>query len=109
MDGGAAAVVASVFEMECERAAQRAAAALEVFEVEAPTAGISYQSHSRGELPRDAAAAIGATARLYDLAVVLQPDADQDTFDNTIPREVLFQAGGPVLFVASYLSRSFQG
>jgi hypothetical protein len=110
MDGGAAAVVASVFEMERERAAQRAAAALEVFGVEARTAGISYQSHSRGELPGDAAAAIGATARLYDLAVVLQPDADQGTLDNTIPREVLFQAGGgPGLVRASSFSRSLQG
>jgi hypothetical protein len=44
MDGGAAAAVAAVFEMERERAAQRAAAALEMFEIEARTAGISYQS-----------------------------------------------------------------
>jgi nucleotide-binding universal stress UspA family protein len=108
MAGGAAAVVASVFEMERERAGERAAAALEVFEVEARTAGISYQSHSRSELSGDAAGAIGATARLYDLAVVLQPDADQDSFDNTIPREVLFQAGGPVLFVPHIFRGAFR-
>jgi nucleotide-binding universal stress UspA family protein len=108
MDGGAAAIVASVLEMERERAAQRAAAALEVFGVEARTAGISYQSRARAELPADAAAAIGATARLHDLAIVLQPDADQDTFDNTIPREVLFQAGGPVLFVPHIFRGAFR-
>jgi hypothetical protein len=99
MDGGTAAAVAAVLEMERERAAQRAAATLEVFEIEAQNAGISHQSRSSGELPGDAAVAIGTAARLYDLAVVLQPDAEQETFDNTIPGEVLFQAGGPVLFV----------
>jgi hypothetical protein len=40
VDGGAGAAVATVFEMEQERAAQRAAAALEVFEAEARNAGI---------------------------------------------------------------------
>ena len=62
MDGGAAAIVATVFEMERERASQRAAAALEMFEIEARTAGISYQSRASGELPGDAAASIGTAA-----------------------------------------------
>jgi nucleotide-binding universal stress UspA family protein len=108
MDGGAAAAVAAVFEMERERAAQRAAAALEIFETEAKNAGISYHSRSAGELPGDAAAAIGTAARLYDLAVVLQPDAERDTFDNTIPREALYQAGGPVLFVPHIFRGAFK-
>ena len=108
MDGGAAAAVAAVFEMEQERAAQRAAAALEIFEIEARTAGISYQSRASGELPGDAAASIGTAARLYDLAVVLQPDTGQDTFDNTIPREILFQSGGPVLFVPHIFRGAFK-
>jgi nucleotide-binding universal stress UspA family protein len=108
MDGGAAAAVAAVFEMERERAAQRAAAALEIFETAAKNAGISYHSRSAGELPGDAAAAIGTAARLYDLAVVLQPNAEQDTFDNTIPREVLYQAGGPVLFVPHIFRGAFK-
>jgi nucleotide-binding universal stress UspA family protein len=108
MDGGAAAAVAAVFEMERERAAQRAAAALEIFEIEARAAGISYEGHASGELPGDAAASIGTAARLYDLAVVLQPDTGQDTFDNTIPREILFQAGGPVLFVPHIFRGAFK-
>jgi nucleotide-binding universal stress UspA family protein len=107
-DGGAAAAVAAVFEMERERAAQRAAAALEIFEIEARTAGISYQSRASGELPGDAASSIGTAARLYDLAVVLQPDTAQDTFDNTIPRKILFQAGGPVLFVPHIFRGTFK-
>ena len=106
MDGGAAAIVATVFEeMERERASQRAAAALEMFEIEARTAGISYQSRASGELPGDAAASIG-TAALF--AVVLQPDTAQDTFDNTVPREILFQSGWTLLFVPHIFRGTFK-
>ena len=99
MDGGAGAAVASVFEMEQERATQRAAAALEVFEAEARNARIAYACHPMQSVPADAADAIGAAARLYDLAVVQQPMSDYDTFDNALPKEILFRSGGPVLFV----------
>jgi hypothetical protein len=54
------------FEMEQEKAAERAATALGVFEAEARHAGISYECRSIAELPGDGAASIGATARLYD-------------------------------------------
>ena len=47
------------------RAAQRAAAALEIFEIEARTAGISYQSRASGELPGDAAASINCGLRSF--------------------------------------------
>jgi nucleotide-binding universal stress UspA family protein len=96
-DGGAA--LAAVFELERERALARAEAALAVFETEARTAGISYGVKALADIPADAAAAIGASARLYDLAIVLQPEPDRATFDNTIPQEILFQSGGPVLFI----------
>jgi nucleotide-binding universal stress UspA family protein len=99
MDGAAAAAVASVFEMEQEKAAERAAAALGIFESEARKAGVACQCRSIVELPADAATVIGAAARLHDLAVVLQPDQEKDTFDNMIPVEVMLEAGGPVLFV----------
>ncbi|HEY2211530.1 MAG TPA: universal stress protein [Bradyrhizobium sp.] len=96
-DGGAA--VAAVFELERERALVRAEAALAVFETEARTAGISYGVKALADIPADAAAAIGASTRLYDLAIVLQPEPDRATFDNTIAQEILFQSGGPVLFI----------
>jgi hypothetical protein len=99
MDGSAAAAVAAVFEMEQERAAERATVALTVFEAEARHAGISYQSRAIADLPGDAAASIGAAARLRDLAVVLQPEAERQTFDNSVPMDILLQAGSPVLFV----------
>ena len=51
MDGGAAAAVAAVFEMERERAAQRAAAALEMFEIEALWTPASPTKAARAELP----------------------------------------------------------
>jgi nucleotide-binding universal stress UspA family protein len=97
VEGGAA--VAAVFEFERERAVERAEAALGVFETAARNAGISYTYKAIASIPAEAAAAIGATARLYDLTVVLQPEGGHDTFDNVIPQEILFQAGGPVLFI----------
>ncbi|WP_298876179.1 universal stress protein [uncultured Bradyrhizobium sp.] len=97
MEGGAA--VAAVFEMERERAVERAEAALAVFRSEAGNADISCTCHPLGAIPVDAAGSLGEMARLHDLSVVLQPDPEQVTFDNDIPREILFQAGGPVLFL----------
>ncbi len=97
VDGGAA--VAAVFEVERERALARANAALAVFETEARNAGVSYGLKALSDLPGDAAATVGTMARLYDLTVVLQPDTAHDTFDNTMPQEILFQSGGPVLFI----------
>jgi hypothetical protein len=63
--------------------------------------GISYQSRASG-IAGDAAASIGTAP-----AVVLQPDTAQDTFDNTIP-EILFQSGGPVLFVPHIFRGTFK-
>jgi hypothetical protein len=97
IDGGAA--VAAVFEIERERALARANAALAVFEAEARNAGIGYGLQPLAYLPAEAAATVGASARLYDLTIVLQPEPDRDTFDNTMPQEILFQSGGPVLFI----------
>lgn len=97
LDGGAA--VAAVFEMEHGRAQQRADAALSVFEAEARNAGISYSLKAITGTLYDTAAQVGAMARLADLAILLQPDYERDTFDNALPVELLFQSGGPVLFV----------
>jgi nucleotide-binding universal stress UspA family protein len=108
MDGAAGAAVASVFEMEQERATQRAAAALEIFEAEARNAGIKYKCHPLEFMPADAADAIGAAARLSDLSVVLQPMSEYETFDNTLPKEILFRSGGPVLFVPHIFRGAFK-
>jgi nucleotide-binding universal stress UspA family protein len=97
VDGGAA--VAAVFEVERERALARAETALGVFETEARNAGISYSLKALAEIPAEAAETIGAMARLYDLTIVLQPESQASTFDNSMPQEILFQSGGPVLFI----------
>jgi nucleotide-binding universal stress UspA family protein len=97
MDGGAAVV--SVLEMERERAMQRAEAALGIFETEARNAGVTYACRADSAFPGEAAASLGAAARIHDLTVVLQPDAEVHTFDNSIAQEILLQAGGPVLFM----------
>jgi nucleotide-binding universal stress UspA family protein len=107
-DAGAAATIAAVFETEQQRAAERSATALSVFEMAARTAGISYQCRSIDDSPTEAASALGDAARLYDLTVVLQPDAGLDLFDNTTVVEVLLQAGGPVLFVPHIFRGSFK-
>ena len=96
-EGGAA--VAAIFEVEREKALERAHAALAIFETEAKRAGVTYSNRAISTLPGEAAAILGATARLYDLAVVAQPEFERDTFDNTLAQEILFQSGGPVLFM----------
>jgi nucleotide-binding universal stress UspA family protein len=105
---GGGTAVAAVFEIECERALARAEAALAVFEAEARNAGITYSLKALTDIPAEAAATIGASARLYDLTVVLQPEPDRATFDNTIPQEILFQSGGPVLFIPYTYKGSFE-
>jgi nucleotide-binding universal stress UspA family protein len=97
VDGGAA--VAAVFDSERERALGRAKAALAVFEAEARDAGIDYGCRALTAAPVDAFATLGTMARLYDLSIVLQPDPDYSTSDNMVPTELLFQSGGPLLFI----------
>jgi nucleotide-binding universal stress UspA family protein len=106
--GGAATAVAAYLEREQERAAERTTTALSVFETEARHAGISYECRPIIDIPADAAASIGKAARLYDIAVVLQPQVDLQTFDNTIPTEILLQAGGPVLFIPHIFRGEFK-
>ncbi|MBO0716410.1 MAG: universal stress protein, partial [Rhizobiales bacterium] len=89
IDGSAAAAVASVFEAEQARAAERASAALDHFEAEARKANVAYHCHPSADMPSGAAASICAAARLCDLAVVLQPESNEETFDNRIPQEIL--------------------
>lgn len=98
VDAGGAAL-AAIFEIERERALERANAALAVFETEARHADIAYHCQALASLPVEAAASVSAAARLHDLAIVLQPEQGLDTFDNTIPQEILFESGGPVLFI----------
>jgi nucleotide-binding universal stress UspA family protein len=95
--GGAAAT--AVFAAAQERATAQANAALSVFETEARAAGISYKSIAFAGVPFEAAAVISAQSRIHDMAIVLQPEPDRDPFDNNIPLELLFQSGGPVLFI----------
>lgn len=96
-EGGAA--VATISKVEHEKALGRAQAALGIFEAEGRRAGIAYSCRAITELQAEAAAILGATARLYDLTVVAQPEFERDSFDNALAQEILFQSGGPVLFM----------
>ncbi|WP_213736938.1 universal stress protein [Bradyrhizobium sp. dw_411] len=94
-----AAAVAAIFELDRENALARANAALAVFEAEVRNTGIGYGLRPLTGIPAESAATVSAMARLYDLTIVLQPEPDRETFDNTLPQEILFQSGGPVLFI----------
>lgn len=95
-EGGAA--VASTFEIEHARALERAETALRVFEIEAGGSGIAYGTHALTGNFAEIVKAAGATARLHDLIVVSQGEPDRETFDNRLPKELLLQSGGPLLF-----------
>jgi len=97
VDGGAA--VAAVFGIEHEHALERAGAALAVFDTEARSAGIYPMLQALAGLPVEATAKACAAARLHDLTIVLQPDFNLNTHDSILPQEILFQSGGPVLFI----------
>jgi nucleotide-binding universal stress UspA family protein len=96
-EGGAA--VGSIYEIERQRALERAEGALRVFEAQAKNAAITYRCRALSALPGEAAGIVGAAARLHDLTIVSQPEIDRDTFDNNLAQETLFEAGGPVLFM----------
>ena len=98
VEGGSAAV-AAVMGVEQERAQERANAAISVFEVEARLAKIAYGTRTLAAFPADAEETIGDLARLYDLTIVLQPDTSNASYDNVIPKGVLFNSGGPMLMV----------
>ena len=105
---GAAAIAAESIEEERLEALVRAQTAADVFELAARNAGISHAWRSAAGFPAEAAASIGAAARLYDLAVVLQPDAEHSSFDNAVPQEVLFESGRPVLFIPHIFRGNFE-
>ncbi len=105
---GAAAIAAEAIEQERLEALLRAHTAADVFELAARNAGISHSWRSAAAFPAEAGASIAAATRLYDLAVVLQPDAEQTSFDNAIPQEILFQSGRPVLFIPYIFHGNFE-
>ncbi|MGY2843944.1 hypothetical protein ACVMDN_001198 [Bradyrhizobium sp. USDA 4510] len=97
--GGAA--VTSVFEIEQAHALERAEAALRIFDLRARSAGISYASRALSALPAEARRSICASARVHDMTIVTQPQSGYDSYDNVIPKEILSQAGKPVLYLPS--------
>ena len=94
-EGGAA--IASIVQLEYERAMERAEAALAVFETEAKGAEVSYNTRALAGTFGDVVATVAATARLYDLTVVSQGEPDRDVHDNRLPQELLLQTDGPLL------------
>lgn len=105
-EGGAA--VASIYELERERAMERATAALSIFEAKAKPSGISFGCQAIAYPPADALSAMAEISRLYDLTIVSQPEPDSPTTDNRVPQEILFHSGGPVLFFPYTFRGSFE-
>ncbi|MCA6113876.1 universal stress protein [Bradyrhizobium sp. WSM 1738] len=98
VEGGGAAV-AAVIGAEQERARERAAAAIALFEIEAKLAKIAYGTRTLAAVPAEAGHTMGALARLYDMTILLQPDPSKPSYDNEIPQHILFNSGGPILIV----------
>ncbi|MFB9263299.1 universal stress protein [Bradyrhizobium erythrophlei] len=96
-----------VFEDERIRAVERAEIAISVFETEARNAGLLYHCRTISAIPAEALTIASAAARLHDLTIALQPDLELSTFDNDLSRELLFQSGGPVLFIPYTFRGSF--
>ncbi len=105
-EGGAA--VASIYEVERERAMERASAAISLFEAKAKPSGISYGCRAIAHPPAEALSEVAAISRLYDLTIVSQPEPDSVTTDNRVPQEILFHSGGPVLFFPYTFRGSFE-
>ena len=97
VEGGTA--IASVYDIERERAQARAAAACEVFDAEARLAGVSHHYQAVTSMPSDAGEMLAAAARLHDLTIVPQPDFSHDSYDNSMALDILMGSGGPILFV----------
>jgi nucleotide-binding universal stress UspA family protein len=108
IEGSSAGATAAVFEIGEKHAADRALAALTVFETEARNAGVPYLCRSIVDLPEEAMISIGAASRLHDLSIVLQPEPGEHSFDKAISTEILLQSGGPVLFVPYIFRGSFR-
>jgi nucleotide-binding universal stress UspA family protein len=105
-DGGAA--VAASLQFEYDRAAERADAAMCVFETEAKHAGIRYGKSALSGSFAEIVGRIEAAARLYDLTIVSQEDPDHDSFDNRLPQELLLQTGGPTLMIPYTFQGAFR-
>jgi len=90
---------AMIFQEKRVRAIERGETAMSVFELEAKEAGISYSCRTISAIPAEAISIAGAIARLHELTIALQPEFGCHTFDNDLSTEILFQAGGPVLFM----------
>ncbi|MBR1163719.1 universal stress protein [Bradyrhizobium elkanii] len=88
-----------VFEEERLRAMGRAESAINAFESEVKKTGLAYTCRAISEIPAEAISFAAAAARVYDLTIVSQPDFERFTFDNDLSTEILFQSGGPVLFM----------
>lgn len=97
VEGGTA--VAAIYDIERERAQERAAAALAIVEAESHRNSFQCRCIPMTRIPFEAAQTIGALARMYDLTIVSQPEVELDTYDNVLPQEILFESGGPVLFI----------
>lgn len=105
-EGGAAVAMSLQLQYEC--ALERADAALRVFEAEAKSAKIIYETSALSGTSGEIVAQFTSAARLHDLTIVSQGDPDQDTFDNKLPQEILLQAGGPLLFIPYTFKGAFK-
>lgn len=87
--------------IDAQRAAneQAAAGARGRFDRAAELAGISFESHIFSTNLAGAADRFGRMARRFDVSVLMQPDADDDSGTGLIVEAAIFQSGRPVIVV----------
>ena len=77
----------------------KAASALDQFEIAARRVGISHGARCISNVTYDATPLLTGISRLYDLSIVAQPDYSKPNRDALVPEALLFNSGRPILMV----------
>ena len=77
----------------------KAASALDQFEIAARRIGISHGARCISNVTYDATPLLTGISRLYDLSIVAQPDYSKPNRDALVPEALLFDSGRPILMV----------
>lgn len=98
---GGSVAMASAYESESQKAIERAKSAISLVEAEAIRSEVACRYRALSLQPESAAETLCAQARMHDLTILAQPDDSLSSADSFVGRKVLFEAGGPVLFIPS--------
>lgn len=96
---GGSVAMASAYEPSYQNALDRATAALSWVESTAARSNVACRRRPFCLQLETAAGTLCALARLHDLTILAQPDDNLSAADSFLARKILFDSGGPVLFI----------